>query len=313
MTSSQKAGVRGAKVSAAAKKEAMREAAREAGKTGKTPDMSSVAHRAQEIEKERVSVELAGKVNTSNSFLRRMTDAASLQAIEMSVRRDLEDSRKLDKSSAFVSVRIGLALQAGKAMVQHGMWQGWIDATFPGFSERQAQYYLKIGKVFLSEQGGALQLPQASEMGTALVKSSDGSELHKAVLDFIGNSSLAELMDKHGIKAKSAAPGGFRPSAYMVAKYQGEHKHLQGIPFEQWTPADQETFRAWQQEQVSSPDSGDAMRVASEGKWASIREGLADHGLKRKSYVYLTKKQLEETQAVLALVSKELGKALKSK
>jgi 5-bromo-4-chloroindolyl phosphate hydrolysis protein len=55
------------------------------------------------------------------------------------------------------------------------------------------------------------------------------------------------------------------------------------------------------------------MRVSSEGKWASLREGLADHGLKRKSFVYLTKKQLEETQAILALVSKELSKALKDK
>jgi 5-bromo-4-chloroindolyl phosphate hydrolysis protein len=53
--------------------------------------------------------------------------------------------------------------------------------------------------------------------------------------------------------------------------------------------------------------------MAAVEKWQHIRETLADHGLKRKSFVYLTKKQLEETQAILALVSKELGKALKAK
>lgn len=262
---------------------------------------------------ESTAVELAGNVNHDGAFLRRSTDAASLQAIEMSVRRDLEDSRRLDKAAAIVGVRLGIALQAGKSLVTHGFFETWVEKSFDDFSVRRAQYFLKLGKVFLTECGDALQLPQAGEVGTYLVKAGDQSKLGEAVNKFIAGKSLPELMEHYGIKAKAAAAGGFRPSAYMLNRYQGLHKELAGVPYEQWTAEQQAAFREWQNAEVAKSDGNDAMRVAAEGKWASLREGLADHGLKRKSFVYLTKKQLEETQAILALVSKELGKALKSK
>lgn len=310
MTAPQKAGVRGAKDAArekAARKQAEMEAVRRAGRTGGAVDEKLIAARTQEI----LSQEETG--NQPLTLLRRASDGVSLQSLEMCIRRDLEDSKKLDRGSAFVGVRIGLALQAGKALVQHGMFESWVESNFEGFSARRAQYYLKLGKVFLQETSGKLQLPQATEMGTLMVRSNDGSELHGAVMTFIGDNTLAELMSKHGIKANTAAPGGFRPSAFMVAKYQGEHPELSGKPFEQWPAEAQEAFRTWQAEQVERNDGNEAMRVAAEGKWASIRESLADHGLKRKSFALLTKKQLEETRDVLALVSKELGKALRDK
>jgi hypothetical protein len=262
---------------------------------------------------EQTSVELAGNVNNADTFLRRKSDASSLQAIEMSVRRDLEDSRRLDKASAIVGVRLGIALQAGKSLVTHGFFETWVEKSFDDFSTRRAQYFLKLGKVFLTECGQALELPQAGEVGTYLVKAGDQSKLGEAVNKFIAGKSLPELMEHYGIKAKAATAGGFRPSAYMLSRYLGEHKELAGLPFEQWTAEKQNAFREWQNAEVAQSDGNDAMRVSAEGKWASLREGLADHGLKRKSFVYLTKKQLEETQAILALVSKELGKALKAK
>jgi hypothetical protein len=262
---------------------------------------------------ESTSVELAGNVNSISTFARRSTDAASLQAIEMSVRRDLEDSRKLDKAAAIVGVRLGIALQAGKSLVQHGFFETWVEKSFDDFSVRRAQYFLKLGKVFLTECGAALELPQAGEVGTYLVKAGDQSKLGEAVNQFISGKSLPELMEHYGIKAKPATAGGFRPSAYMLSRYIGEHQELSGTPFEQWTVEQQSAFKEWQNREVAQSDGNDAMRVSAEGKWASLREGLADHGLKRKSFVYLTKKQLEETQAILALVSKELGKALKAK
>jgi hypothetical protein len=262
---------------------------------------------------ESTAVELAGNVNSISTFARRSTDAASLQAIEMSVRRDLEDSRRLDKAAAIVGVRLGIALQAGKSLVTHGFFETWVEKSFEDFSVRRAQYFLKLGKVFLTECGQALELPQAGEVGTYLVKAGDQSKLGEAVNKFIAGKSLPELMEHYGIKAKAATAGGFRPSAYMLNRYQGQHKELAGVPYEQWTAEQQAAFREWQNAEVAQSDGNDAMRVAAEGKWASLREGLADHGLKRKSFVYLTKKQLEETQAILALVSKELGKALKAK
>jgi hypothetical protein len=279
----------------------------------KQDPLNLVKHAKLNKAAESTAVELAGNVKDTGVFLRRSTDAASLQAIEMSVRRDLEDSRKLDKAAAIVGVRLGIALQAGKSLVTHGFFETWVEKSFDDFSVRRAQYFLKLGKVFLTECGDALQLPQAGEVGTYLVKAGDSSALGEAVNKFIAGKSLPELMEHYGIKAKAATAGGFRPSAYMLSRYVGEHKELSGIPFEQWTVEQQAAFKEWQNREVAQSDGNDAMRVSAEGKWASLREGLADHGLKRKSFVYLTKKQLEETQAILALVSKELGKALKSK
>lgn len=309
MTGAKKAGVRGAKEAARAKKEIAKEAAREAGRTGGPVDLESAAERVQG---ELAGKEPDGKTEAGLSLLRRHVDGVSLQTLEMCIRRDLEDSRKIDKAGAFVGVRIGLELQAAKALVQHGLFEEWVERSFEGLTARRAQYHLKIAKVFLTETSGRLQLPQATEMGALMVRSSDGSDLHKAVMDFVGEKTLPELMDHYGIRAKGTTPGGFRPSAYMVAKYQGEHPELAGIPFEQWPAAAQEDFRKWQQNQVKVDDNS-ANRVAAEGMWANIRSTLADHGLKRKSFAYLTKQQLEETQSVLALVSKELGKALKAK
>ena len=309
MRADQKAGVRGAKVAARVKKAIVREAVAEAGRTGAPVDLDAA--------RERVEGELAGKetpaANVALSMLKRQTDGVSLSTLEMCIRRDLEDSRKFDKAMGFVGVRIGLALQAGKTLVQHGMFEDWVSATFAGFSERQAQYYLKLGKVFLQENSGKMQLPEAKEMGALMVRSNDGSELHKTVMDFVGNLTFPELLDKYGIKAKMPKPGGFRPSVFMVAKYQGEHPELAGRPFEQWTEEEQAAFKEWQTKALEVPDSNDALRMAAEGKWQSLREGLMDHGMKRKTFAMLTRKQLEETRDLLHLVLKELTKALKGK
>jgi hypothetical protein len=154
-------------------------------------------------------------------------------------------------------------------------------------------------------------LPQPGETGAWLVKAGDASPLGAAVAAFVGDRSMPELMEQYGIKSKQTKPGGFRPSVFMLSRYVAMHKELAGKPFEQWTEAQQADYMTWQQQEVSQGGEADANRVAAEGRWASIRETLADHGLKRKSFTFLSRKQLEETRDVMALVSKELGKALK--
>jgi hypothetical protein len=316
MNSAQKAGVRGAKevrAEKAAKKERDRQIAAYMGRHGKPPpegwQPEGLPGAAPEAA-EQVAVELAGKEPAGAvSLLRRQSDSQNLGTIEMAIRRDLDDLRKADRAGAFLGVRAGLALLAAKALVTHGMFETWVEQSIDGLSDRQAQYYMRLGKVFLAEQSG-LQLPAASETGTWLVKSGDGSQLSQAVSAFIGNRSMAELMTDYGIKAKVVTPGGFRPAAFMVARYQAEHAELAGKPYEQWTVEQQAAFREWQSREVTD-DGAAANRVAAEGKWASIRESLAEHGLKRRSFALLAKKQIEETRDVLALVSKELTKALK--
>ena len=100
--------------------------------------------------------------------------------------------------------------------------------------------------------------------------------------------------------------GGYAGLGQLVSRY---FLSL-GVPFEQWTQEQQTAFKAWQDREVT--DNGAAAnRMAAEGKWATIRESLAEHGLKRRTFALLTRKQIEETRDVLALVAKELGKALK--
>ncbi len=275
---------------------------------GQSPDSGALTSKSNPRVVHTAEVVKASAAYTG--LARHSEDESQLQALGMSIRRDLEDSRKCEQAAALLGVRIGIALNAGKAICRYGAFEDWAGNLFDDMKRRQMYYYLKLAKVFLNEAGGQFQLPAPQETGAWLVKANDRSTLGEAVLKFIGNMSLNELFAKYSIKPQ-VERGGFRPSAYMVAKYQGEHKELAGVPFEQWTAEQKAAFQEWQAKEIDVGGEGDAERMAAEEKWANIRATLAEHGVKRRSFAFLTKKQIGETRDVVVLVLKELGKALK--
>lgn len=245
----------------------------------------------------------------AESLLRNADDEQRLDNIKVFIERGLAASRKITCADTFNGVTIGMALRAAKDMLKKGMYEKWVETEFPNFSERQAQYYGKLADVFLRETGGTVMLPPPKEVGSFLMRADqEDSPVTVAVRQFVGDMTMAELLDKYRIKPKKAK-GGFRPGNYLVARYQAENAHLQNKPFEIWPDADKAAFQAWSEKEVA--ENGSAQTItAAESVWTNIKNMLVEHGIKRESFAVLTKAQLEDITETLTSVGKKVKSAL---
>ena len=244
-------------------------------------------------------------------ILRHKGDVGALDMLASSIKRDINTVSKLEKLSAMGSIKIGLALNAAKAIIRHGGYEGWVEKEFGDtFSKRKAGYFSKLARVFtVSEESKRLALPSPREAGSWLVATDEGSQLAESVSAFVGDMTFAELLDKHGVKAVKKN-GGWKPPAYYIDKYSKEHAHLHGLEFDAWGVGDKETFKAWYAEEAEG-DSDEGLRLTAEGTWHTLKERLLEHGLQRKSYALLSDSQKAEVHEVLAEVCKAMGKTLK--
>jgi len=247
------------------------------------------------------------------SILKHPNDAAALNIVETSIKRDIQMAAVADKAGAMLGIKIGLALNAAKMILRHGQFENWVSTKFgSAFGERKARYYYKMGQVFISSaESGTLQLPAPREAGQWLVVSNEGSELQKAVEAFVGDMTFAELLDKHKVRPFKQK-GGWRPAEWLLIQYQQENPRLKNKPFEVWSQEDKDAFKAWQEKQVEADESA-RERMAAEGTWGKIRAELLEHGLDRKSWKFLLPKEIEETRDTLAGVLKAMSAANKNK
>lgn len=265
------------------------------------------------VKNQGTAVALRGEVlppeSPAESLLRNADDEQRLVNIKVFIERGLANSKKITVADTFNGVTIGMALRAAKDMIKKGMYEKWVETEFPNFSERQAQYYGKLADVFLRETGGTVALPPPKEVGTFLMRADqEDSPVALAVRNFVGDMTMAELLDKHHIKPKKAK-GGFRPGNYLVARYQAEHDHLQNKPFEIWPDADKAAFQEWSDKEIQ--ENGSAQTItAAEGVWTNIKKMLVEYGLKRESFAVLTKAQLEDINETLVSVGKKVKAAL---
>jgi hypothetical protein len=246
----------------------------------------------------------------AEAILKHPGDETKLRDIELCIDRSLAQSKKLSLASTFTLVVTGLALSAAKSIMRHGRYEIWVDTRFEGFSKRQAQYICKLSEAFLRETGGTVQLPAQSDRGDFLMRADqDRGQFAEAIRSFIGNMTMAELLDKYRIKPKKDK-GGYRPSNYLVAIYQSEHAHLQHKPFEVWPESDQTDFMEWRTRQVAD-DNGLAIIEAAESTWTTIRNTLTVEGISNKSFSVLPRAHIEDLYDIVELVAKNLKDALK--
>lgn len=272
-------------------------------------DMSGVPEKTK-------AVALRGDVlppeTAGEALLKHPADEAQLKSIELCIERGLSTGKKLDVASTFTTVTVGCALRAAKAIIKPGLYEKWVETTFPNFSERQAQYYGKLSDVFFRETDARLALPPPNEMGTFLMRTDQDSGLFaEAIKTFVGGMTMAELLDKYRIKPKKAK-GGHRPGSYMVKRYQDEHAHLQNKPFEVWSEKDLSEYKAWHELEVRS-DNGAASIDAAESTWTTIRNTLTVQGINKKTFALLSKDAMSEISRVLGLVKGNVDDALKVK
>lgn len=245
-------------------------------------------------------------------LLKRPESQPYIERLEESIQRDIIASARIDKAGAMVGVKIGLALQAAKALIRHGQYEGWVASKFgDAFGTRKAQYFSKLALVFLkTERSVPLELPAPEEAGKWLAIADEVHPLARAIEEFVGDRTLAELLDQHNVRPVRQKRGGWRPAAWLVRQYQDEHPELRNIEFELWTPAQREAFRTWQDTKTQE-DEVAPRRIAAEATWENLRATLADHGISRTSWKLLTAEQLGKIHDVLATVTRDIGRAIK--
>ena len=238
-------------------------------------------------------------------------DAPVLTSIESSIKRDIQLAAKVDKAGAMIAIKIGLALDMAKRMIGHGFYEAWMKSKFGDiFSARRGQYYLKLAQKFQqTEYYRHLALPEKSEMGNYLAVSDESSDLGNAVASFVGDLSINELMDKHGVKSK--LPGGWHPADRDMEAFVRDYPELRGKPFETWADADKEKFKTWMATQQAG-DMDFAKKLNAEGFWSKLTIDIMNKGLQEKSWGVIDNKMLAELHHALGSLHREIGKAIKT-
>jgi len=247
----------------------------------------------------------------SAQIVKYQADAPVLTSIESSIKRDIQLAAKVDKAGAMIAIKIGLALDMAKRMIGHGFYEAWMKAKFGDiFSARRGQYYLKLAQKFQqTEYYRHLELPEKAEMGNYLAVSDESSDLGNAVSSFVGDLSINELMDKHGVKSK--LPGGWHPADRDMEAFVRDYPELRGKPFDTWADADREKFKTW----LANQQAGDmdfAKKMNAEGFWSKLTIDIMNKGLQEKTWGVIDNKMLTDLHHALGTLHKEIGKAIKT-
>jgi len=258
------------------------------------------AEKAEGVENENLPVPI----------VKRAEDMSALDIIESGIRRDLMLGTQLDKASAMVQIKVGIALNSAQQMLRHGEYGPWLETKFGAqFGAKKARNCARLSAAFEKEMLGRLELPAAKEAGNWLAVQNEGSQLFKSVSEFVGELSFTELLEKYHIRTPKDK-GGWRPSEFMVNRFVMEHKELIGVPFSDWSDEQKDAFRDWA-DKNNDGDSAEAKAMAAEGSWGTIRRNLEEHGMGRASWKFLSPKSLQDTADVLKEVLADINKALK--
>lgn len=245
-------------------------------------------------------------------IVRYKCDEQVLNSIESSVRRDIQLASKVDKAGAMLAIKIGLALNEADRIIATGFFEAWMSQKFGDiFSTRRGYYYRKLAKKFQhTEQYKGLLLPEKGELGNWLAVSDEQSELGAAVSLFVGDMSINELMDRHGVKSK--LKGGERVSDRDMEAFVRDYPELRGKPFETWADADKEQFRVWRSQQMN--DQTDFhKRTTTEAFWSKTVVDLVSRGLGEKTWRICDDNILKNLYKALGDLHEELAVVLKGK
>jgi len=246
----------------------------------------------------------------SAQIVKHQADLPVLASLESSIKRDIQLASKVDKAGAMIGIKIGLALDAAKRMIGYGFYEAWMQSKFGDiFSRRKGFYYMKLAQKFQqSQQYRGLVLPEKSELGNYLAVSDEQSDLGSAVSSFVGDMSINELMDKHGIKSK--LKGGWHPADRDVEEFVRDYPELKGKDFDTWAEADRERFRSWL-DKAQSGDMDMAKRLNAEGYWGKLTIEIMSKGMTEKSWSVIDTKMLTELHHALGALHREIGKAIR--
>lgn len=268
--------------------------------------------KAAPLEPDVLPPETPKTATTAHALIVRPGDESALKAIELSIQRDIQIGKRFEKGAAFASIKIGMGLLNAKKLLGNGNYGRWVEMKFgKQMCARSLYYSLRLAQTFVNDAANKqLALPAPRDSGEWLAVTDEGSQLALAVDAFVGDNTLSELYDKHGIRSKKEK-GGFKPSQTMVDQFILDgHKNLAGKPYEMWDNETQQAFREWYDKQIEVDPKARNVENAT-AAWFSIRNQITNNAITNKTWAYLSETDLSETADTLARVAAEMKKALK--
>jgi hypothetical protein len=119
--------------------------------------------------------------------------------------------KTLERDAALRAIFVGIYLHRIKAGTKHGEFMPWVKKNVKGTGYSQCNFYMKLAAVFVEETNltkpELLALP-GDKANLALTPSDAQAKKFMAKAQkFVGDLSLNELLDQHGIKDKKKLGG----------------------------------------------------------------------------------------------------------
>ncbi|MEN9842170.1 MAG: hypothetical protein RL376_1970 [Verrucomicrobiota bacterium] len=189
------------------------------------------------MEKPNLTVALA---TFASSDLR--VDAAQLRQLQTGVLDQLTVMRRLRGEEALRGLLVGLTLNRIKASLHGGEFLRWQRDNIVCFSDRYCRYLMQLSLVFVDRCKVAkpelLALP--GDQTELAIETKEGAQkrLFEKAVSFIGDLSISELLEKHGLKEtkrlggardKATAPEASNPVATFEEMYAQSRDEIGGV------------------------------------------------------------------------------------
>ena len=141
-------------------------------------------------------------------------DQAMLPKIQAAALQQLAEVARLGRERGARAILAGLALCRVKASLKHGQFLPWLKANV-GVGKTACNDYMRLALAFVEKAGVSkpdlLALP-GDQTNLAIDESDEAQRRFFAKLEkFVGQSSLSELLEKHGIKGQPKLGGARLP------------------------------------------------------------------------------------------------------
>jgi hypothetical protein len=201
------------------------------------------------------------------------TSGGHLAGIAEQLRQDVAELELKKQEATWLALRIGMMLLQAKKDVEHGQYEEWVAAEVPQLGRSQAGNYRRLAEAFIEVN----ELPQAKAVALLdanPAKPGKAGQLVQMAFDFLGNKTLNEIFVEHGIKKPVENRGGARAGA--------------GRP--SLSPADRAAI--------------------AQGNWQDIYAKVIQE-MKTRSFVYLERAELENLDATLMDLRRDIAEVLK--
>ena len=122
--------------------------------------------------------------------------------------------READPLIAKRAIFVGTALLMVKESLAHGEFGPWLDKHIDDLGRRQVNYYMRLALAALDDkrvdQKSLAALPVGEIESALTISKGPGAEFRQAVEEFVGESSLADLLAEYCGKTKGS---GKKPAA----------------------------------------------------------------------------------------------------